>query len=295
MGAAEPTQVLSVSLTMTPELAGELTRETGALEVAHAYVVDSPEMAKAANDELKLVKARIVRLKELKAGFIEPALTIRRNAEALFDPAIDANVASEKWLKDQLTGFTAQQQRLADEARRAREAEERAARQEGERKAAAERARSEEVAREERRRAAEAEAARAKAEAEGNRKAAAKAAAEAAAAEERAKASLENGEAKARTMELEGSAAPTTIVVPEPMKLDGFSTRDNWCAELKEGFDDEAVKRELCHAVAEGRTDLLALLKLDMTAANRLAKAQRKNMNAPGLLAVNRPVAASRS
>jgi hypothetical protein len=52
------------------------------------------------------------------------------------------------------------------------------------------------------------------------------------------------------------------------------------------------VKFDIATAIAGGRTDLLALFKLDMSAANRLAKAQKKGMKVPGLQAVNRPVAA---
>lgn len=293
MGAADHPQVLSVQLTMTPELAGELQRETGALEVAQAYVVDSPQMAVAANDELKLIKARIVRLKELKAGFVAPAKQIIANAEALFDPPLTALSEGEKYLKLQLTQFTEAEERRAEEARRARETEERRLRQDAERKAASERARAEEVAREERRKAAEAEAVRVKAEAEGNAKAAARAAADAAAAEARANASIENGAAKALQLELSASAAPTTIVVPESTKLEGFSTRDNWTAELDSGLTEDHAKLMIVGAIAGGRHDLAPLLKLDMPAANKLAKALKKSMHAPGLRAVNRPVAAS--
>jgi hypothetical protein len=124
MGHAD-SQVLSVNLTMTPELASELSRETGALEVARAYVVDCSELAVAANNELKACKARTTRLKELKAGFVAPAKQIIANAEALFDPAIEANVAAEAYLKNQLTEFKALEDRRAEEARRARAEEER--------------------------------------------------------------------------------------------------------------------------------------------------------------------------
>lgn len=285
---------MSVQLTMTPELATELQRETGALDVARAYVIDSPVMAIEANRELKLVKARVVRLKELKAGFVAPARQIIANAEALFDPAIDANMQAERFLKDQLTVFDQTQQRAAEEGRRKREEEERRARQDAEAKAAGERARAEEAAREERRKAAEAEAARAKAEAEGNARAAAKAAAEAAAARQRADAAIENGERKAQQTELAASAAPTTAVVLEATKLEGFSTRENWVAELAD-VDEDTAKRLVCDAIGSGRVDLLALVKLDMPAANKLAKALKRSMNVPGLRAVNRPVAASRA
>lgn len=288
----EQPKVLSVALTMTPELNRELVRETGALEVAQAYVVDGAEMAIEANTELKAVKARITRIKELKAGFVAPAKTIIKNAEALFDPAIEALEGAERWLKDQLTRFDAEQKRLADEARRKREDEERRTRQEAEAKAAAERARAEEIAREERRRAEEAEAARKKAEAEGNAKAAAKAAAAAAEARAKEAATLENAERRAQQLELEASAAPTTPA-PAVTKLSGFSTRDNWQGELDD-VDEDTAKRLVCDQIAAGRTELLQLVSLEWPAIHKLAKALRKGMNVQGLRAVNKPVAASR-
>lgn len=293
MGATE--QVLSVQLTMTPEIAATLQRESGALEVAQAFRVDSPDMAVFANSELKLVKERTARLKELKAGFVAPAKQIIGNAEALFDPPLAALDAAEKHLKGELTTWTAEQERIADEARRAREAEERKRRQEAEAKAAAERAKAEEIAREERRKAAEAEVARVKALAEGNAKAAAKAASDAAAAEQRGKAAIENAEVKATQIELASVSMPSTVVVPEPQKLEGFSTRDNWVAELNDSVTEDQATLLIAQAIATGRTDLLPLLKRDPAACNRLAKAQKKSMNVPGMRAVNRPIAASRA
>lgn len=295
MGHNEAQVIGSIHLTMTPELATELQRETGALEVAHAYVVDSPAMAQEANKELKAVKIRILRMKELKAGFVAPAKTIIANAEALFDPPIKALTDAEQFIKIQLTVFQQLEERRIEDARRAREVGERLARQKAEQEAAAARARAEEEAREQRRRATEAEEARRKAEAEGNAKAAAKAAAEAAAAASRANAVEENAERKAQAIELAASALPSKVVEPEPVKLDGFSTRDNWVAELGDGFDDEAVKREICSAIGAGRLELLSLVKLDMPAANKLAKALKKNFHVPGLVSVNRPIAASRA
>jgi hypothetical protein len=294
MGHADP-QVLSVNLTMTPELAGELARETGALAVAQAYVVDCAEMAVAANNELRACKARTTRLRELKAGFVAPAKQIIANAEALFDPAIEANIKAETYLKNQLTEFKMLEDRRAEEARRARVEEERRLRQEAEAKAAAERARAEEQAAAARKLAEEAEAKRLAAIAEGNKRAAAAAAAEKAKQEEKAQAAIETGEAKAQSAVLAASAAPTTTVIPARTELDGFSTRDNWVAELLPDRDEDGVKFEIANAIAGGRTDLLALFKLDMAAANRLAKAQKKAMKVPGLQAVNRPVAASRA
>lgn len=296
----QPQQVLSVSLTMTPELAAELQRETGALEVARAYVITSPEIAGSANRELQAVKGRIARLKELKGGFVAPARTIIANAEALFDPAIQANVQAETHLKGALIVFQAEEQRKADEAKREREAEERRQRQVAEQQAAAERARAEEQARQARQKAEEAEQARRKAEADGNARAAAAAAAEAAKQQEKAAAAIETGEARAREVTLAAAAAQIAAPAPAPAALKGFSTRDNWTAELATATSEEDALRLIVEA-ATGveaakflRPDLLAGLKLDWPTWNRIAKGLRAQMKVPGIRAVNKPVGASR-
>lgn len=298
---ADDKQVLSVSLTMTPELASELQRETGALEVARAYVIDSPDMAKEANSELRAVKARITRLKELKGGFVAPAKQIIANAEALFDPAINANTEAEKYLKGALLTYQQEEERKADEARRAREAEERAARQKAEQEAAAARARAQEQAAAAQKAAREAEERRVAAEREGNARAAAAAAAEAAKQQEKAQAALETGEAKAVEAVLAASAQPLMTSVAQPTKIAGFSMRDNWQGELLPNVDI-ARALDLIIAGITGvapedfkRRDLLASLQVDTATINKLAKGLKSNMNVPGFRAVNKPVGASRA
>lgn len=287
------TPELSVTLAMTPALASELQRETGALEVAKAYVIDTPEMATLANDELKKRKQIITRLKELKAGFVAPAKQIIANAEALFDPAISANQGAEVFLKGALTTWTQEQERIAAEARRLDEEEARKARQKAEAEAAAARARAEEQARAARAEAEAAEKRRLEAEAAGNARAAAAAAAEAAKLNAKAESVVENAEAHAQEVVLT-AAASAEVVVPAAQKLAGFSTRDNWVAELAPNITNEGAILAIVREIAAGRNDLLPMLQLDMSAAGRLAKALRGSFKVPGLVAVNRPVAASR-
>jgi hypothetical protein len=197
-------------------------------------------------------------------------------------------------LRAKLQDFTTEQKRLADEAERQRQAEERRVRQEAEAKAAAERAKAEQIAAEQRRQAEAAEAARRKAEAEGNAKAAARAAAEAATLQEKAVATIENADAKAAETIM---AAQAALQLPPATaeKVAGFSLRDNWKAELHPGKGEYAVIALIVEAIANGRSDLLALLKLDMSAADKLAKALKGAMNVPGMLAVNRQTSVSRA
>lgn len=289
---------LSVTLTVTPQLVAELQRESGALELARAYTIVDDDDARAANGELKARIAAIEWLENRKAGFVRPAHEIVANAEALFDEPINQNKLAVKDLKTRLLAYTTEKQRLADEARRQADETARKARQEAEAKAAAERARAEEIAAGARREAEEAEARRKQAEAEGNARAAAAAASDAAKATAKAESVVENAEAKAQETILTAAAAPAVVAAP-PVKLAGFSTRDNWTAEVAPGFTEEQALRAIVVACAGGnpmteRTDLLAMLKLDMSAAGKLAKALKGAFNVPGLVAVNRPVAASR-
>jgi hypothetical protein len=289
----------AVSLVMTPSLAGELQADKTVLDLKDAYTIagtadERRSIAAIVNAELQRVKQRIAYFKKQKDSFVAPAEVIIGNAKALFDPTIKACIEFEAFLKTQLLDQSQYEQKLIEEAKAKRAEEERAARQKAEQEAAAARARAEEQAAAARKLAEEAEAKRIAAVAEGNKRAAAAAAAEKAKQEEKANSALENGEAKAQELQLAASAAPVTQVQEQP-KLAGFSTRENWVAELALGMTEEEAKYAIACAIAGGRRDLLPLLDLDMPAANRLAKAQRKNMNAPGLVAVNRPIAASRA
>lgn len=63
-------------------------------------------------------------------------------------------------------------------------------------------------------------------------------------------------------------------------------------AELA-GEEQDAIKA--IGAVLATRPELISMLKLDMVAANKMAKALKGNFNVPGLKAINKPVAASRA
>jgi len=283
---------LSVVLSMDESTARALRADEAVTQMLDSYNIDSADMANVANADMRGAITRVAEIKALKAGFVAPAKTIIANAEALFDPAIEAQTLFAKGLRGKLEVWTVEQRRIADEARRVAEAEERRLRQEAEAKAAAERAKAEQQAADQRRQAAEAEERRKAAEAEGNAKAAAAAAAEAARLQEKAAATLENGEAKAAEAVMSAQAAVPVVAAPE--KVAGFSLRDNWKGELLPGKTERDAIALIVDAIPDGRTDLLALLKLDMSAADKLAKALKKSMNVPGMQAVNRQGSMSR-
>jgi colicin import membrane protein len=297
MGAADPQvteRPLVATLVMTPALAADLAHEGGALEEAKTYVIDSPEMAQSANVALQDVKRRLKVVEEWYERFTAPLRQLQTTATEFFGPPRTALKAAEAHLKNALQEYqTKEQRRIADERRQAEETA-RKARDEAERKAAAERARAEAAAEESRRKAAEAAAREEAARAAGNARAVAAAAAARAKAEAEAQQRLAEGERKANEAQLAAAALPVAQVT-EATKLVGFSTRENYVAELADGKTEDDAKLLVIQAVASGRQDLAALLSLDLKSANKLAKALKTNFNVPGLKAVNKPVAASRS
>lgn len=285
---------LSVTLEMPAETAEVLRQDEASLEAARELVIDSPAMANIANDELRGVKARIKRLKELKEGFVAPARQILDNAAALFNPALNALTQAESVIKGALGTWQTEQERIAAEARRLAQEAERKRIQEAEAVAAAARAKAQEQAREQERIAAEAERKRLAAIAEGNAREASRQAALAAKATETASAVVQNAEVKAMdTIVAAQVAAPAPVAVAA--KVAGFSMRDNYKAELLPSTTAQQALREIVALAATTRPDLLSILTIDMAAADRLAKAQKSLFNCPGLQAVNRPVATSRA
>ncbi len=320
MGAPNE-QNLSVQLTLTPQLVADLGREAGALEVAQAYVIDSPEMAQLANKELQDVKRRLKAVEDWRERFLAPVRQLTDTANEFFNPARAALKASEECLKTALLGWNRKEEERVAAERRAAEEAARRARAEAEARAAAERAKAEEQAREARQKAAAAEAERLRAaqeaerlRREGDAKAAAEqerlaraAAAERAKQEENERAKIEAGEARAQQVTM-AAAAVQTPEVHATAKLAGFTPRDNWVTEDEPGRSEEELTLLLVMAAAgvgfdeQGkrvliapRGELLALVKRDKSAANKLAKALKKAFNVPGMRAVNNPVAASRS
>lgn len=307
MGANEAPH-FAVQLALNADAFAQIQAESRALEAARDFAIDSPEMAEAANLELRSIKARIAKLQEARKGFIAPAKQIIANAEALFDEPLESLAGAEKHIKGLLANWTTEQQRLADEARRKADEEARRARAEAEARAAADRARAEEQARKAREEAEAAERARADAEARaraareaGDKEAAAKAereaqasAAERARKEEEERQRIQAGEAKAAESLLAAAAAAPATTVAAPAIPKGFGMRDNWTIELEPGKTEKDAIRAIAASLAQ-RPDLIGLLKLDMSAAGKMAKATKADTAIPCMKAVNKPVPTSRA
>jgi len=322
-----PTE-LSVRIPVTTAVANQI-KPAGALALAQEFTIDGPEMAQIAADQRKDWAGQIDHIKKMRLDFLNPAKLIVEAAAKWFNHPIEDREAGRELLGQKLLTWDTQEKARISAENAKREAESRRIRQEADAKAAAERARAEEVARAERVKAAAAEAERlrqvaeaerlrregdAKAAAEADRKAKA-AAADAAKATEKAAAATENGEARAQETALQAAAAATAAPMVEQVKASGMSVRSNWIARLQPGVTEEAALILIVKAAATEtdlplglralvpgdvlivkpaatRPDLIALLKLDASALNKLAKALKNNMNVPGYVAVDEPVIA---
>jgi hypothetical protein len=284
---------LSVALVMTDDIKAKLQEGEGALAGVKGYEITDHDTAAAVAGEMNGYKRAIVKLEDLRKGFLRPAQEIIDNAKALFNPAIEGFEAAEAHCKTLLAGWDDKERKRIALENAQREEAARKIRQEAEREAAAIRARAEEAAAEARRKAQEAEAARVKALAEGNARAAAAAAAEKAKQAERERAAVENGEAKAQEAHLAAAAQVAAAPVVEQAKVAGTSMRDKWVAELAPGVADvAAAKAMIVEAIGKGRTDLLGVLDVNESAIRKMAEGLMKAMSVPGFVAVNRPIVA---
>jgi hypothetical protein len=138
----------------TPDTAQINTKTDDFVGIAEAMVIDSPEMLDFANGELEKVKAQIKALDAQHGELKSPVLELGRKIDGMFFPAIRTLQTVEKTYKGKIGPYILEQQRIAQEEQRRRDAEaERERRRVQKEAAAAERQAAEQ------RRQAEAEAA----------------------------------------------------------------------------------------------------------------------------------------
>lgn len=177
------------------------------LDVAQAYVIDSPEMAAAAAEELGSIKGKAKQLEELRMSMTRPLDEAKRRIMDLFRGPQLKLAAAEETIKKAIGVYQAEERRKAEEARGA----------------------AEEIARMERERL-EAEA-----------RAAAEAAKAAAAAGDEEAAAAAHVQATVLAAEAEVVQHLAPAVVEQPVKLAGVSTRTDWDFEIT---DEAAIPRE---------------------------------------------------
>lgn len=308
MGAPEilPSQPLHVTLALDHAMAQHLASANAIVAEAESLEVDSLPMAEYANGFLRELKAKKTRIEQMHDDIVNPVKLALANAKKWFTPSIDAHDQAERIVKGKLADFTRKEAERVAAERRAQEEAARQRREQAERDAAAAQARAAAAAAESRRKAAEAAEKERQALAAGNARAAAAAAAERAKQEEAERQKIAEGERKAAEAQLAAAAAPV-VEVREAEKIAGFSMRSAWEAERTAPDDATAIRliaEAICgvrvadsKAVLTGtqRHDLIALLKIDTAAANRLAKALKGSFNVPGFRAVDKPVPVSRA
>lgn len=245
------------------------------LASAQGYVIDSPTMYELAADDLRSVKALAKVVEEKRTAITGPMNAALKAVNNLFRAPTTYLEQAESTLKGAMLTYDREQQRKADEARRAAE---KAAREERERIEAEAR----NVAR------------KAKEEADRIAKEAADAAAagDAAKAEElqhQATAAVEAGAAEAQSIALAAelvTAAPVPVATAAP-KVSGLSTRQNWKARLID-------KMALIQFIA-AHPEHQHLIDVNQSAINQLAKAQKDAMNLPGVEAYPDAVMSARA
>lgn len=190
------------------EIVAAQEREAKAiLDVAQSYVIDSPEMATAAAEELGSIKAKAKQLDELRKSMTRPLDEAKARIMDLFRGPQDLLAKAETTIKGAISVYQAEQRRIADEARRA----------------------AEEVARKERERL------------EAERRAAEEAAKAAAAAGDEEAAAAAQVQATVLAAEAEVVEHLAPAVVEAPVKLAGIATRQDWDFEIT---DEAAIPRE---------------------------------------------------
>lgn len=308
---------LSASLELTQEVRNEL-QASPATALAESFIVDSPLMAQEAADEMNSCKRQRTKVKTLYDGFIKPLDALYEHAKTIFKPRLDDLDAAEGIYKRKLLYWQTQERNRIAAENAARAEEERKARQKAEQEAAQLRAKAEEEARQKAEKARAEAMAKYKAEAEAKEAAAARqraidegniaaekeayqrqrkaeaesrerAAAEAKALEQE-QAALENGAAKAAQVQMEAAAVVATVETAKTIA--GFGSRENFVAEL---IDTEDQAKAMIAAACATRPELLAFLKLDMTAINRAAKTYKKALNVPGFKAIDKPIASGKT
>lgn len=247
----------------------DLTKAKDALELAELYrtAIDSADMYNAAADQVKLVKTLYKAIDSKRKELTAPLDTLKKQWMDFFRPALDSLEQAEKILKNAMLAYDRKKEDerkdAEKKAREAAEAERIRLRKIAEEKEKAERAAREEMARKER-------------EAQNARNA--KERAELLAQAEVMRAAAEAADLEAAAAEIAATMVPTPVVIAQPVKVAGVSTRSVWTAEV---YDLPA----LIAAVAAGAAPPAALLP-DMKVLNKMAVALHDALSIPGVRAI---------
>lgn len=252
------TQALAVPAAIKEFASNAMKRALEMVDIATDYKIETQEDADLAGTQLRAMVQFRKDTDTLRLEQTRPIDKLKSDIKAEFDPALSKAGEAETLLRAELTRWTREQQRIADEARRAAEIQ-----AEKDRKAAAE--------------ALEREEARL-------------ATLKTAQAQERAQERVETAQARFQEAQV---TAPTKIAAPA--KVSGFSLRDNWQPEFTEGSLAELVAAVAGVPVADlKRAPLLRYLQLDKVAIGKVVKAMADATDIPGVRAVNNQTSAVR-
>lgn len=126
-----------------PDSVALTSKAQAALAFIQSFEITSAEDYGLAADELKAVKAKATQIEAQRTSITGPINTALRGINDLFRGPADLLAQAEKSLKGKMLGWTAEQERLAAEARRKAEAEAAAERKRLEEEAAARQAEAE--------------------------------------------------------------------------------------------------------------------------------------------------------
>jgi DNA polymerase III gamma/tau subunit len=231
------------------------------------YVVDSADMMEAAAADLREVKALAKRVEESRTSITGPLNQAAKAVNDLFRPPAEYLSQAEAALKTAMLKYTAEQERLAAEARRVAEEQARAERERLAREQAAQEAAARAAAEAVRRAQAEADAAAAKGDQ-----------AAAAAAQEQARQQSEAAEqatAQAQAVALEAAVVSMPPVVVEAAKVKGISTSKTMDFEVT---DLHALVRHVAQ-----NPELIGLLAVDSVRLRAQVRATGMRTNLPGV------------
>jgi predicted phage tail protein len=238
-----------------------------ALSAAADYVIDSDELLEAAGEDLRQVKALQKQVEEKRTSITGPLNAAVKAINELFRAPKDYLDQAEKKLKGTMLAYASEQERKAEEARKAAEA---AARAERERLAAIEaeqQRQAQEAAAAAQRAAREAEEAAAAGDAE------AAAQAQRVAAEQAAAAEAAAAEAAATAVTAEVITMP--VAVAAPARVTGISTSKSV------DFEIEDLHALVCHVAQH--PELITLLAADTVKLRAQVRATGMNTKLPGV------------
>lgn len=244
------------------------------------FIIDSPDMAAIAADDLKQVKRLQKDVEDRRVAVTGPLNAALKSVNDLFRAPKEYLARAESLLKGSILSYTTEQERLAEQARRAAEEQARIERAkiEAEARVQAERAR---------RAAEEAEAAE-EAKQQALRDGDTEAACRAASLAQAKMAEVDEASALAQEGELLSAVITVTPAVEAPAKIAGLSGRVTWHAQV-----DSLLT--LARAVAEGKAPIEAIVANDKFLSAQAKAFKKAGELYPGVRAVSERGLAARS